>query len=126
MVSELFDVERVEGVTVVRLAGTQFDSEGTVERLRDELESLIDKQHPRKLLVSFCRVPHVTSRAFVALLSVREKVHEAGGTMKLCAMHPAIRDAFTVLDLDAKLVPIHHEETEALNAFQTHSLETNP
>lgn len=119
MTYDLLDIEQVNDVTVARLAGMQLDSADDVDDLRDELESLIIEQHPRKLLVSFCRVPHVTSQAISALLHVREKIDEAGGAMSLCEMHPAIRNAFTVLNLDGKPFPIHNGESEALNDFGT-------
>lgn len=114
---DLFEVEHVEGVTLVRLARVHLELPEEVDELREELESLIDEEHPDKLLVSFCRVPQVTSQAIGALIEVRDKIDESGGAMKLCEMHPAIRNAFSVLDLDGTVFPIHDGEHEALNEF---------
>ena len=118
MTYDLFEVEHVQDVTLVRLDRVHLDSPAEVDELRDELESLIGEEHPSKMLVSFCRVPTVTSQAIGALLEIRDKIDETGGAMKLCEMHPAIRNAFTVLDLEGTMFPIHEGETEAINDFR--------
>ena len=117
MTNELFDIECVDDVVVVRLSGMQLDSRSAVDELHDELQSLIEEQRPRKLVVSFGRVSHATSQAFGRLVHIQKQIEESGGMIKLCEIHPAIRNAFNVLDLDGRFSPIHDCESEALNDF---------
>lgn len=118
MTYNFFDVDHMDDVTVVRLAGGQLDSRRSIDHFRDELKSLIDEQQPEKLVLNFGRVSHATSQVVGALIDLCADVNLTQGEMKLCEMHPGLRNTFNVLDAERTLFPIHDCENEACQEFE--------
>jgi anti-anti-sigma regulatory factor len=114
---EHFDVERCDGITVIRLASPDlFDTEHYAE-LRRELVEFIEQQRPKKLLVLFSRVRYCSTALISALLLVKKHVETEDGLIKLSGMSDPAREVFENLKLAGTAFDIYTNESAAMEAF---------
>jgi anti-anti-sigma regulatory factor len=62
-------------------------------------------------------VAHCSTSVINGLLRAKKKLLAGGGRIKLCQLHPLIREAYRLLNLDGTVFHIHDSEAEALTAF---------
>ena len=106
-----FRLEVVEGVTVVRLAGPKLLLDAS-----DPLYSLVDEGGHRDLLLDFAEVRFLSSAALGLLMTLKQKVHAAGGQLKLCRLTRDILELFRLTRMQ-ELFAIHGDDQEALAQF---------
>ncbi len=112
-----FDSETIGDVLVARLTDPRLADTMTVNELQDELLLLLNREPTKKLLVSFKNVTHCSTSVINGLLRAKKKLMAGGGQIKLCELHPLIREAYKLLNLDGTVFHIHDAEAEALAAF---------
>lgn len=112
-----FNVRTVKDVLVAHLIDLRLFDTLIVNELQDELLALIDKEQPKKVLVNFDGVSHCSTAVINGLLRAKKRLMTSGGQIKLCQMHPTIREAYRLLNLDGTVFHIHDTEAEALTAF---------
>ena len=114
-----FDWERIGDVLVVRLVDRRLADTMSVNELQDELLHLIEREPTKKLLVNFNQVTQCSTSVINGLLRAKKRLlaEGAGGHVKLCEMHPLIREAYKLLNLDGTVFHIHDTEAEALAGF---------
>jgi anti-anti-sigma factor len=112
-----FQWSQIKDVLVVQLVDELLFDPLFVNELQDELLALLEKHRPTKLLVNFKQVSQCSTSVINALLSAKKRLRLAGGDVKLCSMHPVIREAYQLLNLDGTVFHIHDTEGEAMAAF---------
>ena len=112
-----FDVHPQKDVLVIQLVDPRLFDAMVVNELQEDLLAIIEKEKPRKVLVSFAGVSHCSTAVINGLLRAKKRLMANGGQIKLCQMHPIIREAYRLLNLDGTVFHIHDTEAEALTAF---------
>lgn len=113
-----FETEQRGDVMVVRLTDPKLTDNSYIGELSDELLLLVQREPTKKLVVNFRKVLHCSTAVINGLLRVKKKLLADHGQVKLCEMHPTIREAYKLLNLDGTVFYIHDAETDALVAFR--------
>jgi anti-anti-sigma regulatory factor len=114
-----FDWEKIGDVLVVRLVDRRLADTMAVNELQDELLLLLVREPTKKLLVTFRNVAQCSTSVINGLLRAKKRMLTSGGggQVKLCELHPLIREAYKLLNLDGTVFHIHDTEAEALAGF---------
>lgn len=112
-----FNFHTNKDVKIIQLVDVRLFDTLVVNELQDELLELIEKHRPKKLLVNFDGVSHCSTAVINGLLRAKKRLMPLGGQLKLCKMHPTIREAYQLLNLDGTVFHIHDTEAEAVAAF---------
>ncbi len=86
-------------VVVLRLRGTQLNSETTSETLRDEMLALYGRSAALHAVLDMRTVTYLSSAGFRPLLSLNRQVRDRGGRLVLCNLRPEVEEIFTVTRL---------------------------
>lgn len=106
----------MDGVSLVEFADRKILEELSISAIDDELSKLVTETPGIKLLVSFNNVEHLSSAALGVLITLKKKVEEAGGVLKLSDISPQIFEVFKITRLN-KLFDIHDTREKALQSF---------
>lgn len=109
-------IRRAGGVFVVDFADRKILDELVINEISEELTALISQHSGIRLLLNFEHVEHMTSAALGMLITLRQKVQEAGGTLKLAGIIPQIYEVFKITRLN-HVFEIHDNQSGALAAF---------
>jgi anti-sigma B factor antagonist len=112
-----FETENIGDVLVARLVDHRLADTMSVNELTDELLHLLNSEPTKKFLVNFQNVTHCSTSVINGLLRAKKKLLSVGGQIKLCNLHPVIREAYQLLNLDGTVFHIHDTEAEALAAY---------
>ena len=108
----------VEGdVTVVNFIDRKILDEQNIQKIGEDLFSLVDELGRRKILLNFGNVDYLSSAALGKFITLNKKVQAAGGKLILCNIDANIYEVFEITKLN-KLFNIQKEEQAALQAFQ--------
>ncbi len=112
------DVDYQADVICIALRQRRLD-EAAVLEVGDELLRLIHEQGCRKLVLSLGPEPlQCLYSVFLAkLVTVQRHLHEKGGQLKLCDLHPETRTVFEVCQLD-EYFDFMPDRAKALAALQ--------
>ena len=111
-----FDIREQDDVAVVAFRDARILDEITITEIGQELFQLVDVDNRKKLLLDFSRVEFLSSAALGKLITLRRKIVEANGFLKLCGIQPEALEVFLVAKLDS-FFDIHPRQTEALASF---------
>ena len=112
-----FELQELDGVTIVLLLDSKLLRQHILDELRDELLGYIDVNQPDKLLVFFGQVEYCTSAAISGLLSVKRRMAVYGGEVKLCALTAAVEESFGRLGLTGAVFQVFDSVGEAVESF---------
>lgn len=87
-----FELEDHDDVVVARFINDRLTDELNVERMGDELFSLAEQFHYRKVIVDMSKVNHVTSSSLGKLITMHRRLHRSNGRMVLCRLTPGVQD----------------------------------
>jgi anti-sigma B factor antagonist len=107
-----FTSERVGDVVAVRLT----DNRVAVMELLDLLDNAVEEGAVSRLLLDFARIQQVSSAALGKLVKLMSHAQAVRGRLKLCGLHPDLRQVFKITRLD-RVFDIYETEAEALAAF---------
>jgi anti-sigma B factor antagonist len=110
-------VTDTDGVSVVRFSDRKIVDSANIEQLGTELTSLVIDEDRHNLLLNFDGVEFMSSAALNKLISLNNKVKQAGGRMRLCGLRSEIKEVFTITRLD-RVFDIRNSEEDALTAFK--------
>ena len=113
---EQITVNALGNVTVVRFLDKKIRDEEQIQKLGDELFSLVDEENSKAILLNFKDVEIMSSAALGKLIRLDKKVKKAGGKLKLCSICPNIYEVFTITKLN-QVYDIHPDERAGLAAF---------
>jgi anti-sigma B factor antagonist len=96
---QCIDVEQAGEVCIAHLRPGSLD-DPWMQRLGEELLSLIEEDGHRKLLIHFGAMECLYSVLLGKLMSVQRAMEAYGGRLKLCAVAPHAREVFRICKLE--------------------------
>ena len=111
-----FDVEHVNDVTVVRPVDKELSDLVLQDELHEQLMSLLEKEQPTKLLISFGTVEFCTSGPINNLIRVRNSVLARQGQFKMSDLTRHVHDEFVALNL-LDTLKVVSSEADAIASF---------
>ena len=109
-------IKKVGDVHQVEFIDRNILDEANIQLIQEELAGLIDSAPRPKLLISFSNVDHLSSAALGTLITINNKVRNAGGQLRLADIDPQIYEVFVITKLN-KLFEIHPTAADALKSF---------
>ena len=109
-------LDSVDGVTVVSFVDRRIVAEDQIEDVGEELYRLVEEEGHMQLLLNFGNVQYLSSAALGKLINLKKKVDAVKGKLKLCCIHPVLREGFRIIRLE-QVFEIYDEEQEALDKF---------
>ena len=110
------EVEEIGEVTVVNFVDKKILDEQNIQKIGEDLFSLVDEHGRKKILLNFGNVEYLSSAALGKFITLNKKVNAAQGKLVLCNIDPQIHEVFEITKLD-KFFNIQKEEQAALQAF---------
>lgn len=107
--------KEVSHIAVVRLNTKRLSAQNH-EQIAGELSALVDREGHERIVLNLSDVEYIYSTALVKLTEFDSKVKAAGGELRLCNVHPVLREVFKATQLD-NLFDIRTDEQSALHAF---------
>src|ERR1700692_2009885 len=104
-------------VTVVNFIDRKILDEQNIQKIGEDLFSLVDELGRKKILLNFGNVEYLSSAALGKFITLNKKVQAAQGKLILCNIEPNIYEVFEITKLN-KLFNIQKEEQASLQAFQ--------
>ncbi|MGP1311082.1 MAG: STAS domain-containing protein [Phycisphaerales bacterium] len=103
-------------VVQVRFVDRNILDEANIQRIGDEIVSVIEQRDRPKLLINFENVDHLSSAALGTLITINNKVRARSGQLRLAEIDPQIYEVFVITKLN-KLFDIHESADDALASF---------
>src|SRR3954447_19619054 len=110
------EVEDNGEITVVNFIDRKILDEQNIQKIGEQLFSLVDELGRRKILLNFSNVEYLSSAALGKLITLNKKVNGAGGRLVLCNIDPNIYEVFKITKLN-EIIKIQKDEQAALQAF---------
>ena len=89
-----------DGMTIVEFSDRKILDELCILEIQEELSRVVDRTPGIKLVLSFRNVEHLSSAALGMLITLRKKVEEGGGRMRLSDINPQIFEVFKITRLN--------------------------
>jgi anti-anti-sigma factor len=89
--------EHAKSRTIIRFAGSGvcLDDE-TIERVRHHLLDLAESPGASELVLDLENVHFISSSTLGTLITMRNRLAEAGRLLTLCNLHPHVREVFAI------------------------------
>jgi anti-sigma B factor antagonist len=116
MSTRKIDVEEVNAVTVAKFTDKKILDETNIQIIANQLFSLIDDDHRKKIVLDFATVEYLSSAALGKLITLDKKVKADKGELRLCTIRKDILEVFKITKLD-KLFKIFETREKALAGF---------
>src|ERR1700733_14934562 len=106
------EVEDIGDVTVVSFTDKKILDEQNIQKIGEDLFSLVDELGRKKILLNFGNVEYLSSAALGKVITLNKKVQAAQGKLILSNIEPNIYEVFEITKLN-KLFNIQKEEQTA-------------
>lgn len=110
------EVEDYGEVTVVNFIDRKILDEQNIQKIGEDLFSLVDELGRKKILLNFSNVEYLSSAALGKFITLNKKVQSSGGKLVMCNISDDIYEVFEITKLN-KLFNIQKEEQTALQVF---------
>lgn len=110
-------VSDLGGVALVEFSDRKILDELCIHEIQEELSGILDKGNVGNLLLSFKNVEHLSSAALGMLITLKKRVEENKGKLKLSDINPQIFEVFKITRLN-KIFDIHPSQDKARASFQ--------
>ncbi len=110
-------VSDLGGVSLVEFSDRKILDELCIHEIQEELSGIVDKGQVGNLLLSFKNVEHLSSAALGMLITLKKRVEEKKGRLKLSDINPQIFEVFKITRLN-KIFDIHPSQEKARASFQ--------
>lgn len=109
-------IKRTNGVALVEFADRKILEELSIQEIGEELTQLVESEPGVRLLLNFRNVDHLSSAALGMLITLKSKVQEQNGQLKLSEINRQIFEVFKITKLN-RVFDIHDTAEEALATF---------
>lgn len=113
--SSRIKIRDLSGVSLVEFSDRKILDEMCIHEIQEELNQLVEGQGGN-LLLCFRNVEHLSSAALGMLITLKKRVEEKKGQLKLSDINPQIFEVFKITRLN-KLFDIHPSVDKARSAF---------
>jgi len=110
------EVEDYGDITVVNFIDRKILDEQNIQKIGEDLFSLVDELGRKKILLNFSNVEYLSSAALGKFITLNKKVQASQGKLIMCNISDDIYEVFEITKLN-KLFNIQKEEQTALQAF---------
>jgi anti-sigma B factor antagonist len=110
------EVEDNGDVTVVNFIDRKILDEQNIQKIGEDLFSLVDELGRKKILLNFSNVEYLSSAALGKFITLNKKVQSVSGTLVMCNINEDIFEVFEITKLN-KLFNIQKDEQTALQVF---------
>jgi len=114
---EYFRAEQRGDVTVVTPAVSDLFDLAVSCDLRKELIRFVQDEKPKQLFVDFHNLQRFSTDWVTTLLSLKKRLVDTGGEVKLCCLSPVQREIFDILHLAGTAFQILDTVEEAVRSF---------
>ena len=114
---KFFSIGKVEGVPEIILGTADFVSRPIITLAEEEFKTYVSQNKPKRLVLNFKNVSHISSEFITALIRMQEQVKGNGGNMKLTHMNEVVFAAFKLTNLAGRLFMIYETTPQAIDAF---------
>src|SRR5207302_8988155 len=87
-------------ITVVNFIDRKILDEQNIQKIGEDLFSLVDELGRRKILLNFGNVEYLSSAALGKFINLHKKVRGAGGKLVLCNIAQHLYEVFEITRLD--------------------------
>lgn len=109
-------VKKVQDVIQVEFLDRNILDEANIQRIGEELATIVETQPKVKLLISFAGVDHLSSAALGTLITINTKIKNKTGQLRLSDIDPQIYEVFVITKLN-RLFEIHPTAADAIKSF---------
>lgn len=110
------EVEDNGEVTIVNFVDRKILDEQNIQKIGEDLFSLVEELGRKKVLLNFSNVEYLSSAALGKFITLNKKVANVGGKLVMCNINADIFEVFEITKLN-KLFSIQTDEQTALQAF---------
>ena len=110
------EVEDNGEITIVNFIDRKILDEQNIQKIGEDLFSLIDQYDRKKILLNFSNVEYLSSAALGKFITLNKKVQAKSGKLVMCNINEDIFEVFEITRLD-RLFNIQKDEQSALQAF---------
>lgn len=114
---KFFSVNEVEGIPEIILGTADFVSHPIIALAAEEFKAYVNKNKPKRLVLNFKNVSHISSEFITALIPMQEAVTGNDGQMKLSHMNETVLSPFKLTKLAGRLFMIYETTPQAIDAF---------
>lgn len=93
-------VDERDGTMIVQFRDSKILEDRTIQQLGSELIELLQGRTGPRLVLDFSGVKYLSSAALGKLITLRRKVDQLGGKLKLCEIAEETMDVFKIAKLD--------------------------
>ena len=97
---ERIEVIEKDGTTVVLFRDSKILEDRAIHQMGAELLEVVQGKSGVRLVLDFTGVKYLSSAALGKLITVRRRVDQLGGRLKLCEIGPETLDVFKIAKLD--------------------------
>lgn len=109
-------IKRANGISVVEFADRKILEELSIQEIGEELDRIVESEPGIRLLLNFRNVDHLSSAALGMLITLRKKVENQNGDLKLSDINKQIFEVFKITRLN-KMFDIHDTADQAVARF---------
>jgi anti-sigma B factor antagonist len=93
-------VDQQRDWTIIRFQDKDILDQVNIHEMGEEMYAIVEGSPGIKVLVDFDGVLYLSSSALGKLISLKRKVEENSGTIKMCRIKPEIMEVFRITKLD--------------------------
>lgn len=109
-------IHPIRDVTIVNFNETTILDTHQIEKIGQELYTLVDERACRKIILDFEKVRMLSSSALGVLITLRKKAEAIKGTVVICSMRKELLQMFKITRLE-RLFKHYPNESKALESF---------
>jgi anti-anti-sigma factor len=107
---------QIGDVIIVGFDTPYLQTEDLVEKVGADLNELVSKDQPTKMVLSFDGVRFVSSSMLAQVVKLHKRLAKNKARLRICGLTPAIREVLHASQLD-RLLEVHDDEAAALTRF---------
>ncbi|MDP2895434.1 MAG: STAS domain-containing protein [bacterium] len=93
-------VDQQEGCTIIRFRDKDILDQVNIHEMGEEMYAAVEGSPGINVVVDFDGVLYLSSSALGKLISLKRRVEENSGTIKMCRIKPEIMEVFRITKLD--------------------------
>jgi len=113
---ELINILKRDDILIVSFRTPSIGALSGIEKIADELFSLIRIQQPKKIIIDFDRVLFLSSRMLGLLVDIWKRLKNCGGMLFVSGINPQLTRVFRITNLD-KIFDFYDDADSAIKAF---------
>ena len=111
------EVEDNGEITIVNFIDRKILDEQNIQKIGEDLFSLVDELGRKKIQLNFSNVEYLSSAALGKFITLNKKVQASGGKLVMCNITEDIYEVFEITKLN-KLFNIQRDEQTGLQTFE--------